>query len=136
MNKISNFVFDGVGVPDLKKYLDLASFRHKLITGNVANASTPGYRSRDIDFQAEFERISGRSNALVGSMTHPNHLATGNNIERAPEIDQAKIVEGDLNGIDIDSEISHLAQNELRFTIGARLLKSKFESLRKVITSE
>ena len=66
-NKLTNFLFDGVGVPTYQKFLDLASIRHKLISGNVANVSTPGYKARDIDFDSEFERATKSGSNLAGS---------------------------------------------------------------------
>lgn len=39
-----------------ERYLDLLSARQKLLASNLANADTPGYKTRDIDFQREFRR--------------------------------------------------------------------------------
>ena len=38
----------------LEHYMDLLSARQKLVASNIANADTPGYHTRDIDFQSEF----------------------------------------------------------------------------------
>ena len=35
----------------MEQYLDLLSTRQKLVASNIANLDTPGYRTRDIDFQ-------------------------------------------------------------------------------------
>ena len=40
----------------LGRFLDLAVARHGLITSNLANIDTPGYRARDINFRQELER--------------------------------------------------------------------------------
>ena len=42
----------------LERYLDLSVFRHGLISSNLANIDTPGYRTRDVNFAANF---TGRS---------------------------------------------------------------------------
>ena len=39
---------------NIEKYLDLLSARQKLAASNIANADTPGYQTKDIDFQQEF----------------------------------------------------------------------------------
>ena len=39
--------------------MDLLSVRQKLVASNVANADTPGYRTKDIDFRTEFDSESG-----------------------------------------------------------------------------
>ncbi len=51
----------------IERYMDLLSSRQKLVAANIANADTPGYHTRDIDFQREFqqaaERPGGRGSA-------------------------------------------------------------------------
>ncbi|MEW6413038.1 MAG: flagellar basal body rod protein FlgB [Candidatus Zixiibacteriota bacterium] len=135
-NKIAQFLFSRTGVPNLEKYLDLSSFRHKLIGGNVANTSTPGYRSKDISFHDEYNRMTKAGNRVSGALTHEAHIPTGNHDAKAPDPDEVRVKDGDLNSVDIDKEMSTLAQNELMFTVGAALLQRKFEGIRKAITSE
>lgn len=135
-SKLTNFLFERVGVPAYQKYLDLAALRHKLIGGNVANVSTPGYKSRDIDFQSEYERVTKQGNHLAGTTTQQGHIPLGSHEARAPRPSESRLNDGDLNSVDIDKEISNLAQNELRYTVGATMLQRKFENLRKVIQSK
>ncbi|UCC43434.1 MAG: flagellar basal body rod protein FlgB [Candidatus Zixiibacteriota bacterium] len=135
-NVLTQFLFSRVGVPKAKAFLDLAAYRHKLISGNIANASTPGYRARDIDFKAEFERLTGEASNLKGTTTHRAHLPTGRNDKRPPEVKLEPAEKGSVNSVDIDREISNLAQNELLFTTGARLLQKKFEGIRNAIKSK
>ena len=134
-NKITNFIFNKVGIPDAKKYLNLASFRHKLISGNIANVSTPGYKARDIKFHDEFRKMTNNSSGLPGSITHASHIPTGQHEAKPPKVNSEKIKVDEMNSVDIDKEIPALAQNELFFSIGATLLQRKFEGLRKVISS-
>jgi len=135
-NKIANFLFVKTGIEKTGKYLDVSALQQKLVAGNLANVSTPGYRAKDIDFQAEFDRVSGQSDHLVGYTTHPNHIPLGGNPASDPEISEAVLVEGEMNAVDPEHEISNLAQNELIYSIGARLLHKKVTGLRNVITSK
>ena len=135
-NKIADFMFQRGGIPRFEKFLDLTSFRHKLISGNMANVSTPGFQSRDIDFDAEIKRLTGESNRVAGSVPPQAHIPTGIHKQASPDIEKAKVADGDLNSGDVDKEISNLAQNEILFTVGAQLLKQRFDGLRKVITSK
>lgn len=135
-NKIAQFLFNRSGIPNFKKYLDLSSFRHKLIGGNIANVSTPGFKSQDINFHQEFNRITKNSNRLEGTVTHRTHLPTGNSEARAPRPAEETVAEDELNSVDIDKEVSNLAQNELLFTVGATLLQRRFEGIRKAIQSK
>jgi flagellar basal-body rod protein FlgB len=135
VNKLSEFMFNKLGVPKVQKYLDLASFRHKLIGGNIANVSTPGYKSRDIDFQSEFKKATSNTSRLAGEITHQSHIPLGQHSARPPEIEKAAIGDGDMNSVDIDTQVSNMTQNQLRYTVAARLLQKKFESTRNAITS-
>ena len=134
-SKLSNFLFKATGVDRARQFLDLSSLRHKLIAGNVANVSTPGYQSQDIDFKSELAKLSNQTSSISGSVTHQSHIPLGQHPGRLPEINGTKVTRGDLNSVDIDIEVPKMAQNELEFTVGARLLQMKFEGLRKVIVS-
>ena len=54
----------------LEHYMDLLGKRQQLVAANIANADTPGYKTKDIDFQFEFMSqmtggsISGRALAF------------------------------------------------------------------------
>ena len=53
---------DSAQVDLLERYLDLSAKRQALITSNIANVDTPGYRTKDIDFQGELQRaLQGES---------------------------------------------------------------------------
>jgi flagellar basal-body rod protein FlgB len=134
-NKIASFLFQATGVDRARRFLDLASLRHKLISSNVANIATPGYEALDIDFKSELAKSSQRTSNLAGLTTHSNHIPLGQHRERIPKIENTRVSGSDLNSVDIDREVPKMAQNELQYTIGARLLKNKFEALRKVIVS-
>jgi flagellar basal-body rod protein FlgB len=135
-NKLSTFMFQRMGVPRFEKYLNLSSFRQKLIGGNIANVSTPGFKSQDINFQQEYERATGDASRLSGTTTHAGHIPLGQHESRPPDIEQAGMAEGEMNSVDIDAQVSNLAQNELRYTIAARLLQLKFSGIKKAITSK
>ena len=135
-NKLAGFLFNKVGVDDCKKFLDIASFRHKLTAGNVANVDTPGYKARDIDFDAELKRVRNESGHLAGTLTDSNHIPLGVSSQGSPDVNQRKIASGDLNSVNIDTEITTLAENELQYTAAARMLQKKFQMLKSVITSK
>jgi len=135
-SKLASFLFQSTGVGRYRRFLDLTSLRHKLISSNVANVSTPAYQARDIDFKAELAKSVQRTGDLVGITTHAGHIPLGQHPERMPRIERTKVSGDDLNSVDIDREIPKMAQNELEFTIGARLLQKKFEGLRKAIVSK
>jgi flagellar basal-body rod protein FlgB len=121
----------------LQSFLDMASTRQKLIAGNVANVSTPGYRSRDIDFHGELKKVTGDKKHLGGKVTHPGHLPIGHSKDKGPEIlvNRSKDSNG-INNVNIDKEVANLAQNQIYYSIGAKLLANKFQGIKNAIRSE
>ncbi|MDZ4722901.1 MAG: flagellar basal body rod protein FlgB [candidate division Zixibacteria bacterium] len=134
--KLSQYIFDKIGVPSYKKYLDMAAFRHKLLSGNLSNISTPGYKAKDINFTDEFNKANGATTQLTRVTTHQNHIPIGNHPSKPPKVNREGIVDGEMNSVDIDREITQMTQNEILFTVGAKLLQRKFEGLRTAITSK
>jgi len=97
----------------LERYMDLLSARQKLVATNIANADTPGYRTQDIDFQAEF------GSAIAGA-PHPGE------IEGLP-------VKNDGNNVSLDRESRLLAENALRFSVASNLLRGQIQLVRSAI---
>ena len=99
---------------NLERYMDLLSARQKLVAGNLANADTPGYKTKDIDFQFEF--LSASSGEPPDPIEVPG-LASKN----------------DGNNVSLDRESRLLAENALRFNVAANLVKSQVRMLRVAI---
>ncbi len=98
----------------LEHYLDLLSARQKLVVSNIANADTPGYRTKDIDFQFEFmSLVQGGS---------PNVR----DVQNLP-------VKNDGNNVSIDREARLLSENAIRFNLAAVLIKGQLKQLQSAI---
>lgn len=134
---IQNTIFAKSGVPLLEKYMQLASVKHKLTSGNLANISTPGYKSKDIDFHGELKKAIGQKGGLKMTMTQPNHIQPGQSSNDEPKIITDNSPESNgINNVNVDKEMADLAQNQVAYTLGARMLSLKFQGLRKAIKGE
>jgi len=134
-NIIQSAILDKVGIPRLKSYLNLTSLRHKLISDNVANVLTPGYKTKDIDFQSEFQRLKGSPVDIEGVTTNPRHIPLGLSRSHAPKIVTSRKSSGNgINNVNIDKEMTKLATNQISYTVAARMVKKKFASLNQAIT--
>jgi len=98
----------------LEHYMSLLSARQKLVASNVANADTPGYMTKDIDFQFEFMSLvnGGQPNVI-----------------EAPGLS----VKNDGNNVSLDREARLLAENALRFTVASNLLRGQIRAVRSAI---
>ncbi len=99
---------------NLEQYMTLLSVRQKLVASNIANADTPGYKTQDIDFQAELQ------NAKAG-------------LPAAAEDVPGLTMKNDGNNVDLDRESRLLAENALRFSIASNLLRSQLKIVRMAI---
>jgi flagellar basal-body rod protein FlgB len=97
----------------LERYMDLLSARQKLVASNIANADTPGYQTRDIDFQSEFQSLMGGTPQTV----EVGGLQTKN----------------DGNNVNLDRESRLLAENALRFNVASSLMKIQIQTVRSAI---
>jgi flagellar basal-body rod protein FlgB len=98
----------------LERYLTLISVRQHLTAANIANADTPGFQTKDLDFQSE----------LAGLLS-PEHAAVVE-VSGLP-------VKNDGNNVNLDREARLLAENALRFNVAASLLRSQLNSVRMAI---
>lgn len=136
-------LFDATRIPLLGKALDAYSTRQKVIAQNVANITTPGYRSKSVSFEEHLAQA--RQPGDVRRMqTHPKHLPVGGETGIAdiqPRIhDTASDVPPDyndmasgFNDVNIDHEMAELAKNQIRFKFGSRLLADSFKGIQKAI---
>jgi flagellar basal-body rod protein FlgB len=132
-NVIKPSIWEKTGIDKFGKLLDLAAYRHKLISGNIANVATPDYAARDIDFQDEMDKALDSGQNLAMKATSPKHIGGIGPNREVKVYETGPKSEDDLNGVDIDTEITNLAVNQMRYTIGARILQKKMSFLEKAI---
>jgi len=94
--------------------MDLLATRQKLVAANVANLDTPGYQTKDLDFQFEFLSLQ--------------QGATPNVVEPAGLPNKA-----DGNNVNLDREARLLSENALRFNVASNLLRNEIRTMRKAI---
>lgn len=107
-------MLNGIG-DNLERYLTLLSARQKLVASNIANVDTPGYKTKDINFQSEFQSVMREQSAPT--IVELNGLVT----------------KSDGNNVSMEREARLLAENGMRFQIGSQLLRSQIRCVRTAI---
>jgi flagellar basal-body rod protein FlgB len=111
--------------------------RAELLANNLANADTPGYRARDLDFRALVRQALDAGQAAGPRQTHARHLGTasadgsGALLYRTPM--QPSL---DGNTVDSDIETAQFARNSLDFQASLTFLQSKFRGLATALKGE
>ena len=103
----------------VEHFLDLVTFRHELVSSNLANVDTPGYRTQDIDFEGEMRRAEQR---LEGDPVSPHVQEVRGLIERP-----------DGNNVSLERETLALAQVQLQYRAGVELLRNEIHMLQSAI---
>ena len=113
----------------LGQFLDVDVARSKLITMNIANIDTPGYKTRDLDFQTELRRAAMAE-------------ASAGDAEAAPSVFSpvARPVRGllerpDGNNVSLERESLLLAEAQMKFNLGVQLVKDQFHVISSAINS-
>jgi flagellar basal-body rod protein FlgB len=99
----------------LFKNLEFRSERQKVISANIANINTPGFKTKDVSFEQELQNVKNK-NDLQLKVTHKNHIATeivsGKPMNK-PEIFELEGLEeqNDGNNVNLDHQISEMSKN-------------------------
>ena len=120
--------------------LGLRAYRQQIIASNIANADTPNYKARDLDFSAVLaaQQDKTKNGTFALNMTNSRHIEAeglGNGDESLmyrtpmqPSIDQ--------NTVDAQLEQSNYAENAVGFQASFTLLNSKFKGLVSALRGE
>lgn len=113
--------------------LGLRAARQELLASNIANADTPNYKARDIDFAGALRgALSGSAAKLPLAATVPRHLggASGESVLGAPvRYRNAVQPSADGNTVDMDIERAQFADNALRYEAGVRFVSEEIKSV-------
>lgn len=130
----------------LERSIDLKVKRNSIITSNITNLDTPGYKAKDIPFKEIMARYldqPGGASDLAMRATNPGHFGSGagasdNKMYIKPAHDDDVITrpdgQGTPNDVDLDHEMAELAINNIQFQETVQSLIKQFEMLKTAIT--
>jgi len=107
--------------------------RAEVLANNIANADTPNYQSRDLDFKAI---LNGESkNVMRASTTNTKHVSTVIHPDFAADlmyrVPTQPAVDG--NTVDVQEEMAEFGQNSLSYQASFEFLNRKFKGLKHAI---
>ena len=112
----------------------LRSKRAEVIAGNIANADTPNFKAKGMDFNKAMQQASLQQQMGM-SRTNSKHfdISTGLNSNvnfRVPDQPDT----GDGNSVDVQVERNLYLKNSLEYQAGVQFLNGKIKALEKVIS--
>jgi flagellar basal-body rod protein FlgB len=99
---------------DLGSYLTYLARRQEVVASNIANADTPGYKTRDVEMPGDFTSVFAQFTPMAAEV---EGLTTRN----------------DGNNVSMDREARLLAENDIRFNLASQLLRSRIKGIRSAI---
>lgn len=132
----------------LRAALDLRWQRHELLSHNLANSDTPGFRPKDLEFEGVLQSV------VSGGEGGP--MAKGGASELAPDapmmalngsgsmrqgqeqsvVERAEVGDTlDDNAVDTDKEMARIADNSLNYQAQLELLRRRYAAIQRVIST-
>jgi len=111
----------------LEQFLKLTTAREQAISSNMANVDTPGYRTRDVNFQVEMQR------AMDGNLPTLQTASFGADQSYATHEVNGLMERPDGNNVNLDREGLLMSETQLQYQLGVQLVKHQFHSLLSVI---
>ena len=119
--------------------LTLRAERAKVLASNIANADTPGYKARDIDFQQVLKTMTGKPGGSLQMTSSSNGHAKGllsadsiNGLQYRAEV-QPSI---DGNTVDLQKERTAFARNTMEFNTSFTFVNGRIRGLMNAIRGE
>ncbi len=123
--------------------LNLRAQRQQLLASNIANADTPNYKARDIDFASALQAVVARSGGTppAGTLaqTAPAHMpvntGTGDFLPNGTPVQYRIAAQGaaDNNTVDMDVERNQFADNAIRYEAAVTFINSQIRGMMTAI---
>jgi flagellar basal-body rod protein FlgB len=133
---MSSRIDEAFGFPQAA--LRLREARQSLIASNIANADTPNYKARDIDFASALQGAlsdtpqAGNAQQLPLSTTATQHFSggTGESVSGAPVMYRSALQpSADGNSVDMDVERAQFADNAVRYEASVKFISDDIKDV-------
>lgn len=118
--------------------LQLRSLRHNVTSSNIANAETPGYKAKKVDFEDALSRAIDLEGVSQQMTTSGDHFAMGTGAISRAKADVYDNPEGnvtnDQNTVDLEREMATLNENSILYKAALQLINKKLGAIRYAAT--
>ena len=115
--------------------LVLRSRRNEILASNIANAATPNFKARDIDFDTELRRAQGINPITT---THRDHINVGNGNPGGMEMKYRVPLNPALDGNTVETAVEQMqfSENVMRYQSSLSFLNNRITGLLSAIKGE
>jgi flagellar basal-body rod protein FlgB len=118
--------------------LQLRAQRQQILSANIANADTPGYKAVDFDFARALRESTGSAARVTQRTSAPAHLVARIATAATPASAQSDAVQPaqDGNTVDMDKERARIADNAVRYEATLKFINGQIRTLLSAITGQ
>ncbi len=125
----------------LSQALNASNMRNNVISNNIANVNTPGFKKSEVVFESLLaEQLTPTGKKLAMTRTQDKHFPMPSNEQGVvnPKINMINntTMRTDGNNVDIDSEMAGLAKNNIYYNAAVRQISDYFTSMKSVIAGQ
>ncbi|WP_147535370.1 flagellar basal body rod protein FlgB [Bacillus marasmi] len=116
----------------LKSALDASSMRQQVISQNIANAETPGYKAKQVAFENILKKHLSDQTSFVGTKTDSRHVTIGRGSAiPAPQMveNTEAFINNNGNSVDMDYEMTEMGKNSLWYYMLTERVSGHFNNL-------
>ena len=115
----------------------LRSFRGEVLANNIANADTPNYKSRDIDFKSILKQIDGQGSVDFGR-SNKAHMKLSNQGKLERDLLYRVPAQPALDGntVDMDIEKAEFSNNAMAYQVTMSFINGKVKGIMSAIRGE
>jgi len=129
---ISKGVFSDSPISMLKQAIQATLLRHKVISENISNVSTPGYKAKDVSFQKRLSTARRRL-TLRPVVTNPAHLRPGGLVGlKIRTVQNPTIGSGpEGNNVDMEEQVAKMEENGIAYAAYTQSLASAYRRIQE-----
>ena len=119
--------------------LNVQARRQQMLASNIANADTPNYKARDLDFAAALKGATGgRSGPLALAGTSARHLPGGQGTPLEPHVGYRGEFQASVDGntVDMDVERAAFAENSVQYEASVTFINSLLRGMQTAINGQ
>lgn len=119
----------------LKSALDASWLKQEVISNNMVNVNTPGYKRKTVEFESQLKSYMAAQEGLGTGLTttNPNHIGGAQLLEpRVNEVNDTSF-RRDGNNVNIDVEMAEEAKNTIQYNFLSKQITDEFKRLRLAI---
>ncbi|MBL0388905.1 flagellar basal body rod protein FlgB [Tumebacillus sp. ITR2] len=130
-------LLDSRSITLLERTLDSSSLRQKVLSNNIANIDTPNFKRSDVSFQDALSNAISEGDTLEGRTTDARHIKINSksldDVKPTVFQENSTSLRTDGNNVDIDAEMTNLAENQILYNAMTQQINSKFGLLKYAI---